>query len=67
MVGMRKEEGQKMMPITNIPKNSKGPFILRMNLFLQTFKEITTKQWIIEENSLFFRNSRDNDSFPNMV
>jgi hypothetical protein len=56
-----------MMPITNIPKNSKGPFILKMNLFLQVPKEITTKQWIIEENSLFFGNSRDNDSFPDMV
>lgn len=56
-----------MMPITNIPKNSKGPFILKMNLFLQVPKEITTKQWIIKENSLFFGNTRDNDSFPNMV
>jgi hypothetical protein len=56
-----------MMPITNISKNSKGPFILKRNLFLQVFKEIPTKRWIIEDFFLIFRNSKDNDSFLDMV
>jgi hypothetical protein len=55
MVGTRKEEGQTMMPITNIPNNSERPFILKMNLFFQVPRLITTNQRIIEFFFIFWK------------